>query len=222
MLLLLLFAAAVFIMWRFWFFFRNPPRIPPAGDSMLSPADGCVVYVRRVEAGEVPVAIKKNRRILLSEMTALNEQAHSTGFIVGIFMTPFSVHYNRIPLAGEVVSVHGSKPAGNQTMARMIFNLLFRKKAPETGCEYLLTNKRKTTVIDTGHGWYAITQIADVWVSQVVNKLSPGDKAARGMLFGMIRFGSQTDLFIPDELGYKPVCVPGQYVYAGETILASH
>jgi phosphatidylserine decarboxylase len=61
-----------------------------------------------------------------------------------------------------------------------------------------------------------------VWVSQVVNKLSPGDKAARGMLFGMIRFGSQTDLFIPDELGYKPVCVPGQYVYAGETILASH
>lgn len=189
---------------------------------MLSPADGYVVYVQRIEDGDVPVAIKKGRRITLSELTAPGELARTSGFIVGIFMTPFSVHYNRIPLSGEVVAVYVNKPGKNQTMARMILNLIKGKKARETDCTYLLTNERKTTVINTGRGCYSVTQIADIWVSQIVNELSAGDKVTRGASFGMIRFGSQTDLFIPDELGYKPVCVPGQYVYAGETILASH
>ena len=223
MLLFLFLAAAVFILWRFWFFFRNPPRVIPTGNSMVSPADGYVVYVRRVKAGEeAPVAIKKGCRITLSELTASGELAHASGFIVGIFMTPFSVHYNRIPLSGEVTSVYGNKPAGNQTMARMIFNLILGKKVPETGCTYLLTNERKTTVIHTGRGSYSITQIADVWVSQIVNNLSTGDKVTRGEPFGMIRFGSQTDIFIPDETGYFPVCTPGEYVYAGESIIASY
>jgi phosphatidylserine decarboxylase len=85
-----------------------------------------------------------------------------------------------------------------------------------------LTNERKTTVIHTGRGWYAVTQIADVWVSQIVNRLSPGDEVNRGTSFGMIRFGSQTDIFISDELGYHPVCTPGAYVRAGESVIASY
>lgn len=188
---------------------------------MVSPADGYVVYVQRVEAGEVPVAIKKGRRITLSELTAPGELAHTSGFIIGIFMTPFSVHYNRIPLSGVVSSVHNCKPGNNRTMARMIFNLLIRNKTPETGCTYLLNNERTTTVIHTGSGCYAVTQIADVWVSHIVNGLSAGDKVTRGIPFGMIRFGSQTDIFISDEMGYLPVCTPGEYVYAGESIIAS-
>ncbi|MFM7155113.1 MAG: phosphatidylserine decarboxylase [Bacteroidota bacterium] len=221
MLLLLFSAAVVFILWRCWFFFRNPPRHVPAGDSMLSPADGYVVYVRRVEAGEVPIAIKKGRRITLAELAIPGETAGSSGFLIGIFMTPFSVHYNRIPLSGVVSSVHSYKPGNNRTMARMIFNLLTGNKVPETGCTYLLTNERTTTVVQTGSGCYAVTQIADIWVSQIVNRLSPGSKVTRGTPFGMIRFGSQTDIFISDQLGYRPVCTPGEYVYAGETVIAS-
>lgn len=221
MLLLLLFAAIVFILWRFWFFFRNPPRHVTAGNSMLSPADGYVVYVRRVNAGEIPMAIKKGRQVTLTELAAPGEMAASSGFLIGIFMTPFSVHYNRIPLSGVVSSVHSYKPGNNRTMARMIFNLLTRNKAPETGCTYLLTNERRTTVIRTGKGFYAVTQIADIWVSQIVNRLSPGENVTRGTSFGMIRFGSQTDIFISDQLGYQPVCTPGSYVYAGETVIAS-
>jgi phosphatidylserine decarboxylase len=189
---------------------------------MLSPADGYVVYVRRVEAGEVPVAIKKGRQITLSELMVPGNLTNTSGFIIGIFMTPFSVHYNRIPLSGEVGTVSSFQPGRNQTMARMIFNLLTAKKTPETGCTYLLTNERKTTVIHTGRGWYAVTQIADVWVSQIVNRLSPGDEVNRGTSFGMIRFGSQTDIFISDELGYHPVCTPGAYVRAGESVIASY
>lgn len=222
MLLSLLSATLIFVGWRFWFFFRNPSRNVPAGDSMLSPADGYVVYVRRVEAGEVPVAIKKGRQIILSELTVPGNLPNTSGFIIGIFMTPFSVHYNRIPLSGEVGTVSSFQPGRNQTMARMIFNLLTTKKTPETGCTYLLTNERKTTVVHTGRGWYAVTQIADVWVSQIVNRLSPGDEVNRGTSFGMIRFGSQTDIFISDELGYHPVCTPGAYVRAGESVIASY
>lgn len=188
---------------------------------MLSPADGYVVYVRRVEAGEIPFAIKKGRQITLSELTAPGNLANVSGFIIGIFMTPFSVHYNRIPLSGKVCTVHSYKPGNNRTMARMIFNLLTGNKAPETGCTYLLTNERKTTIIHAGRGWYAVTQIADVWVSQIVTRLSPGENVTRGTSFGMIRFGSQTDIFISDQLGYYPVCTPGEYVYAGKTVIAS-
>lgn len=189
---------------------------------MLSPADGYVVYVQRVEAGMVPVAIKKGRRIMLSELTVPGELTNASGFIIGVFMTPFSVHYNRIPLCGKVVRVHSHKPGKNQTMARMIFNLLLGKKAPETGCSYLLENERMTTIVNTERGNYAITQIADVWVSQIINRLLPGNEVTRGTPFGMIRFGSQTDLFISDELGYSPVCKTGEYVYAGKTVMAAH
>jgi phosphatidylserine decarboxylase len=70
-------------------------------------------------------------------------------------------------------------------------------------------------------GCYAVTQIADIWVSQIVNRLSPGSKVTRGTPFGMIRFGSQTDDIHFRSMGYRPVCTPGEYVYAGETVIAS-
>ncbi|MFM8487720.1 MAG: phosphatidylserine decarboxylase, partial [Bacteroidota bacterium] len=121
-----------------------------------------------------------------AELAIPGETAGSSGFLIGIFMTPFSVHYNRIPLSGVVSSVHSYKPGNNRTMARMIFNLLTGNKVPETGCTYLLTNERTTTVVQTGSGCYAVTQIADIWVSQIVNRLSPGSKVTRGTPFGMI------------------------------------
>ena len=45
--------AALFLLWRFYYFFRDPERRPPPGDDVLAPADGYVVYVHTVRAGEV-------------------------------------------------------------------------------------------------------------------------------------------------------------------------
>ena len=50
---------ALFLFWRFWFFFRNPRRdVPKNDDHILSPADGRVVYVRPVEPGQEIFSVK--------------------------------------------------------------------------------------------------------------------------------------------------------------------
>jgi phosphatidylserine decarboxylase len=210
----------LFLLWRFCFFMRDPEREIPAGDDFLSPADGYVVYVKRVESGEVPIAIKKRQHITLSELTRDPALLKSSGYLMGIFMTAFSVHHNRIPLAGRVSHKYHSKSGNNLSTARLMTNILIGKKPFDQDCEHILENERITIGIQTSSGVYTLTQIADKWISHIINSAEPGDVLERGTIYGMIRFGSQVDVFIPDDLGYRPVRNPGDYVYAGESILA--
>jgi len=200
---------------------RNPKRQPPPGESFLAPADGYVVYVKRVTSGTIPMAVKNRTRIELSEISTCSPLEKSSGFLIGTFMTAFSVHHNRAPLSGEVVFKFATPPRTNQTTARLMTNILLGRKPLEENCAHILENERITIGIQTSKGVYSLTQIADKWISHIINRTVPGDHLNRGELFGMIRFGSQVDVFIPDELGYIPEVMPGDYVYAGETILAA-
>lgn len=211
---------AIFLWWRFWFFMRNPKRQPPPEDGFLAPADGYVVYVKRVTSGTIPMAVKKRMQIELSEISTCTPLEKASGYLIGTFMTAFSVHHNRAPLSGEVVFKHATPPRTNQTTARLMTNILLGRKPLEENSVHILENERVTIGIRTAKGTYTLTQIADKWISHIINRTMPGDHLNRGELFGMIRFGSQVDVFIPDELGYTPQVTPGDYVYAGETILA--
>lgn len=213
--------SALFVWWRFWFFMRNPTRQPPPGEGFLAPADGYVVYVKRVEAGAIPMALKNRQQIELDELTSFPPLSKASGYLMGIFMTAFSVHHNRVPLSGEVVFKRTTRPGANQTTARLMTNILLRRKPYERNCLHIIENERVTLGIRSISGVYSLTQIADKWISHIINRAEIGDKLSRGELFGMIRFGSQVDVFIPDELGYAPAVTPGDYVYAGETILAA-
>lgn len=221
--LLILFSLAsiLFIWWRFWFFMRNPKRQVPAGEGFLAPADGYVVYVKHVDAGAIPIALKNRTHIELSEIALFPELDKASGYLIGTFMTAFSVHHNRIPLSGEIVFKQATPPRANQTMARLMTNILLNRKPLAEDCSHILENERVTIGIKTTKGVYSLTQIADKWISHIINRASIGDQLSRGELFGMIRFGSQVDVFIPDELGYTPIVNPGDYVRAGETILAT-
>jgi phosphatidylserine decarboxylase len=75
-------------------------------------------------------------------------------------------------------------------------------------------------VVATDGSYYALTQIADKWISYIINACLPGQYLTRGERYGLIRFGSQVDVFLPDALGYRPVAREGAYMYAGKTILA--
>lgn len=223
-LILILFATATlaFLWWRFWFFLRNPARQHPPGNGFLSPADGYVVYIKRVELGLTPIAVKQQKVIPLAELTAYPPLQGCSGFLIGVYMTAFSVHHNRAPLGGrvaELIRVHATK---NHSMARMMTHLLVGCRPFEDDCTYLVENDRVTTVIKTNQGYYSLTQIADKWISHIINDCVPGQPLQRGERFGLIRFGSQVDVFLPDELGYRPVVRLGDYVYAGETILAEY
>src|SRR5262249_47498760 len=90
------------LLWRFCFFFRDPDRRAPARAALVSPADGIVVYVRPVERGRAPLSVKENALIPLSEIMAMKPAGIERGVLLGIFMTPLSVHVNRSPVSGKL------------------------------------------------------------------------------------------------------------------------
>ena len=92
--------AAGFLYWRYVWFFRNPPRVPPPGENIVSPADGTVVYIRIVKPHQEVVTIKQGLSARLTDI--VREDLDQPKLSIGIFMSPFNVHYNRIPLAGRV------------------------------------------------------------------------------------------------------------------------
>jgi phosphatidylserine decarboxylase len=224
---ILLFAMALlsfigaFLYWRLKFFFRDPPRRAPDGDQrIVAAADGFITYVKRVDRGQVPVAVKGRRTIPFVEYCGLG--IDTDGYLIGTYMTEHSVHRNRLPISGTVTCRH-HRPADpfNRSMARMTANLLLGRRPYDGQCDYLLTNERLTIGIRHRTGaTVAVTQIADLWVNRIVAHVGVGDDVDRGQQYGLIRFGSQCDVFLPDELISEILVAPGQYVWAGETVLA--
>ncbi|MEF2229677.1 MAG: phosphatidylserine decarboxylase family protein [Pseudodesulfovibrio sp.] len=123
--------------------------------------------------------------------------------VIAVFMNIFNVHVNRMPVSGKV------------ELARYIpgkfFNASFDKASTD--------NERNALVI-TGKGnqRFTVIQIAGLIARRIVCWAEPGDKLKRGERFGLIKFGSRVDLYMPD--GYVPVVSVGQTVVAGETALA--
>jgi phosphatidylserine decarboxylase len=75
-------------------------RKAPAGEGVLSAADGTVVYVKTVAPGDEVVSIKRGLAAKLVDL--LKEDAAQPKLVIGVFMSPFDVHYNRAPVSGKV------------------------------------------------------------------------------------------------------------------------
>jgi phosphatidylserine decarboxylase len=204
--------AGLFAAWRFFFFFRNPKRkINPGEHVILSPADGFVVYVRRVLPGEEVFSIKKGQPILLDDLMTLDDPAVPRhGWLVGIFMSPFDVHYNRAPVGGFVRKISHRFPAksrgGNANMFHGQSNLFFDLRPYWQGCDYLVHNERASYVFANANLSVYVTQIADRWARKIVT-LRDRVSIAQGEVFGLIRMGSQVDVFVPDPEGRMRVLV---------------
>ncbi len=213
---------ALFAFWRFWFFFRNPPRHILADDSVvLSPADGFVVYVVRVRPGRAVFAIKQGKPILLDDLMLLEEPGlPRDGWLIGVWMSPFDVHYNRAPIRGRVRKIAHRFPARgaekrNATMFPAQTNLSFDQRPYWQGCDYLVKNERASYLFSNEKLSVYVTQIADRWIRKIVS-LRDGVDIAQGDVFGLIRMGSQVDLFVPDPDHVLEVLVrERQHVRAG-------
>ncbi|MEJ2277690.1 MAG: phosphatidylserine decarboxylase, partial [Candidatus Lokiarchaeota archaeon] len=66
----------------------------------MSPADGTVVYVSPVEPQEEVITIKKGLAARITDI--VREDLQVPKVLIGVFMSPFNVHYNRVPLTGKV------------------------------------------------------------------------------------------------------------------------
>jgi phosphatidylserine decarboxylase len=196
--------------WRFFFFFRNPNRhIAIDARMILSPADGFVIYIRRVEPGREVIAVKKGEPILLNDLMALDDPAIPRhGWLVGIYMSPFDVHYNRAPIAGFIRKISHGFPQRSRGRNSGMFpgqsNLFFDLRPYWRDCDYLVHNERASYIISNEKLSVYVTQIADRWVRKIVT-LKNCVSIGQGEVFGLIRMGSQVDVFVPDPQGAMEV-----------------
>lgn len=210
-----------FLAWRFWYFFRDPTRRPPPGRNLVSPADGRILYVRKVEGGALPNPVKAGVTVPLDDWLG-TAPADKGGILIGIYMTPISVHYNRAPLAGQVTAVVARPAQGeNLSMARVFMRLAWDMRPFEEDSGHILQNARNTIVI-AGDFPVVVIQMADRFVREVDCFVAPGQQVEKGEKLGFIRMGSQCDLFIPQGAGVSVTCKEGDRVRAGEDILATY
>ncbi len=224
MIYILTIVLALFLFWRFFFFFRNPKRKIHQNDRLVfSPADGFIVYVRRVEPGKPIFSIKKNTDIRLDDLMFIDDESlkNREGYLVGVFMSPFDVHYNRSPIKGEIRKIAHTFPTASEknfSMFPVQSNLFFNLKPYWKDCDCIVANERASYIIKNDLTSVYVTQIADKWVKKIVT-LKNNEKIDQGEIFGLIRMGSQVDLFIPSDTGAKPLVEARQRVKAGLTPL---
>jgi phosphatidylserine decarboxylase len=157
-------------------FFRDPERIiPQTPETVVSPADGCVMEI-------VPESTQTQR--------------------ISIFLSLWDVHINRAPYGGVVRSVVYTPGK---------FLAAYRQEAS------LVNEANTVTIADHGRE-FIVKQIAGVLARRIVCRVRPGDTLEKGQRYGLIRFGSRTDLLLP--VTAEIAVQVGDVVRGGETILA--
>jgi phosphatidylserine decarboxylase len=212
---------ATWALWRFHLFNRDPDRTPPEGavNGVLAPADGTILYVRRVEGEEAPIAVKRGRPVPFSRFVG-RTGVRGPGYLVGIFMHPTSVHVNRAPIAGTVRAVQ-YEPGSNLPMNLTWIRVHLRLRPYEGDATHLLSNERNFILIANDRMWVCLVQIADYFVNRIDCWVKEGEAIEQGQRVGRIRFGSQVDLFFPEMVGLQLKASAGQKVRAGIDLLAS-
>ena len=163
------------------YFFRDPHRDIPKGENLVvSPADGRVTDIETMEETEVTGATMRR---------------------VGIFLSVFDVHVNRMPAEGRVV--YTAAHDGTYHDAR----------SPMASTH----NAARTWGFDCGGTMLVVRQITGAIARRIVPWALVGDRLMRGQHFGMIRFGSRTEIYLPLDAAVS-VAV-GQHVRGGETII---
>ena len=123
---------------------------------------------------------------------------------VCIFMNVFNVHVNRVPVKGEIKKIIYKKGS--------FFNASLDKASEK--------NERNSIIIKTENGIeIVVVQIAGLIARRILSFVSDGDKLNSGERFGLIRFGSRVDVYLPKT--FKPEVKVGDKTIAGETIIGS-
>lgn len=177
-------------LWCIWFF-RDPQRRIPGAHAdklpVISPADGVVCAVLKTPP---PTELG----ISDSEASGMTR--------VSVFMNVFNVHVNRAPMAGTIEKIH-YRPG-------KFFNASFDKASEH--------NERTGMVLQLADGRRMVAvQIAGLIARRIVCRVKEGKVLRAGERYGLIRFGSRVDVYLP--AGEEPVVKVGDKTVAGETVL---
>lgn len=178
---------AAVLVWLFAFF-RDPERAIPVDEHlMVSPADGVVSDITKIE----------NDALL-----------GSPAIRVGIFLSVFNVHINRSPCDAKVRETAYKKGK--------FVNAMRHDQASDE-------NESNTIILEepaSGRPVAVVKQIVGLIARRIICTANKGDLLARGQRIGMIKFGSRTELTIPNWLNPEIMVKVGQPVRGGADIIA--
>ncbi|MBU2497956.1 MAG: phosphatidylserine decarboxylase family protein, partial [Proteobacteria bacterium] len=158
---------------------------------------------RRSPAHDKAVLTPADGRILdIRHVDAVNNPLKKPGVKVSVFMNIFNVHVNRVPVSGKVsnVTCHPGK----------FFSANLDKASEQ--------NESNAITVETRDGREIVfIQIAGLIARRIACWVREGDQVLAGQRFGLIRFGSRLDIYLPDDT--RIVAQSGQKVRAGESVL---
>jgi phosphatidylserine decarboxylase len=172
------------------YFFRDPVRtVPQAEGLVVSPADGEVISI-------------SHGCTLPDDLAEEDEEATYTK--ISIFLSVFDAHVNRVPIAGTIIRkfYYGGK----------FLNAELDKASAENERACLLVQTESGTLV-------GFSQIAGLVARRIINDLEEGDIVETGERFGIIRFGSRADVYVPGDADI--LVAQGQRAIGGETVLAN-
>ncbi len=201
-------------------FFRDPSR-PVFSDTsfFLAPADGVVLYQNVVAPDECLLDIKGKPYSLRQAMR--DENYNRRSLVIGIFMTFYDVHINRVPFPGRL-SYRQLAPIDtfNHPMLDVEKSILEDLQPSMASASYLRYNQRmlnRVFSIQLQEHYY-ILQIADYDVDSIIPfDLKQNQPVSQGERFSQIRYGSQVDLIIPlsARWNFETIHPVGCHVKAG-------
>ena len=156
---------------------------------------------RKVPEGENLILAPADGKIILIKPCDNLEFMSGGGTLVSVFMSLFDVHVNRVPISG-VVKYFKYNPGK--------FLPAFKDKASSE-------NEQTELGLENEHGKVVLKQIAGIMARRIICKLKQGELVKAGDRFGMIKFGSRLDLFLPENVQIKIKL--NHKVRAGETII---
>lgn len=164
------------------YFFRDPERfVPSPENAVVSPADGRVVQAERLDQ---------------------NPFIEGPCLKIGIFMSIFNVHVNRIPYSGTIKNTiykPGKFVSANRQAAS-------------------LQNEQQALILETeSRQQVGFVQIAGLVARRIICRVQTGDAVIRGERFGMICFGSRLDVYLPADASVS--VAKGDRVKAGESVI---
>jgi phosphatidylserine decarboxylase len=157
---------------------------------------------RSVPPGEKAVLSPADGKILRIDSCREERFLRGPSVKISIFMSVFNVHVNRIPVSGRIADL-AYRPG-------KFFSANLDKASA--------ANEQNALLLETAEGARILfVQIAGLIARRIVCRVKKGDAVRRGARFGMIRFGSRVDVYLPPEarVGVRP----GQKAVGGQTVL---
>ncbi|HLD77320.1 MAG TPA: phosphatidylserine decarboxylase, partial [Rickettsiales bacterium] len=122
---------------------------------------------------------------------------------ISVFLNVFNVHVNRVPASGKIINVNYKK------------GKFFSANLDEASEQ----NERNIVILKTTKGnEIAFVQVAGLVARRIISELKEGQNVKAGDRYGIIRFGSRVDIYLPQNIKVKALV--GQTMIGGETIIA--